>query len=393
VYPKITNTTTGNWYVDGSVGSSGDGTTLGTAFKTLAEGLSALSAGETLLVKGGTYALGSGGIWRNTSWASKTYIMGYGSDRPILDATSVGTNNSALTLSGAVNEVWHRFHIKNVPSAGGGVNGQSVRLVSIANNNILSDLWVSHCITDGIYAFDADDNVIQDCAVWRLGNGSDTGTNAPDCYAIKGGSSSNALVRCFGAHGPDDCYDFWDANGNNVIDSVAYKAGYYWSGASGSSSSGDRMGFKMSGSSTTVPNHVTGSIAIACRSDGIQSNQQNLAFNYARCTTVLNEGLGADFNGDNSGMTGTANDCISLNNTASGNQGATYSVYAGSFYNHSFNNWNLGISAPAFASPAAFDWSLGAGSPAIGAGIAGGNLGASDVALEIAKEWLAKDLT
>lgn len=33
------------------------------------------------------------------------------------------------------------------------------------------------------------------------------------------------------------------------------------------------------------------------------------------------------------------------------------------------------------------------GSACIGAGEAGGNLGASEVALKIAKEWLAKDLT
>jgi hypothetical protein len=392
-YPKIDNTTTGDWYVDGSVGSSGDGTSLGTAFKTIAEGLSALSAGETLLVKGGTYTLGSGGITRSTSWGSKTYIMGYGTDRPILDATSVGTNNSALTLDGSVNEVWHRFHVKNVPSAGGGNNGQSIRLVTSANNNILSDIWSSHNITDGFYAFDADNNILQDCASWRLGDGVATDTNCPDNYAIKGASSGNKLVRCFGGHGPDDNFDFWDGNGNDVIDCVAYKGGYYWSGASGSASSGDACGFKMSGSSTTTPNHVTGSIAIACRADGLQSNQADLAFNYTRCTTVLNEGLGADFNGDDTGMTGTATDCISLNNTGTGNQGATYSVYAGTYYTTTYCNWDLSISDPSFYDTANYDWSLAAGSSAIGAGISGGNLGASDVALKIAKEWLAKDLT
>ncbi len=392
-YPRVANTTVGDYYVDGSVGSSGAGTSLGTAFKTIAEGLQALSSGQTLLVKGGTYALGGGGIWRQTVWASKTRIMGYGTDRPILNAAGVGTNNSALTLSGAVNEVWHGFHVRNVPSAGGGNNGQSVRLVSGANNNILSNMWVSHCVTDGFFAFGASNNQLLDCAAWRIGDGVDQGTNSPDNYAIKGGSSGNKLVRCFGGHGPDDCYDFWNANGNEVIDSVAFRGGYYWSGALGSTSYGDGVGFKMSGTGTTTPNHVSGSIAINCTGDGFQPNQSNLAFNFMRCTSVQNGAHGFDFNGGSSGMTGVSRDCISLLNAAAGNQGATYSVYAGSFYNHAFGNWNLGISAPAFADPVTNDWSLASGSPAIGAGVSGGNLGASTIALEIAREWLAKDLT
>jgi PKD repeat protein len=43
------------WYVDGSVVSSGDGTSWATAFKTITEGINAVSAGATVNVAAGTY--------------------------------------------------------------------------------------------------------------------------------------------------------------------------------------------------------------------------------------------------------------------------------------------------------------------------------------------------
>ncbi len=43
------------WFVDGAVGSSGDGTTWGTAFQTVFEGIASASDGDVVLVKYGTY--------------------------------------------------------------------------------------------------------------------------------------------------------------------------------------------------------------------------------------------------------------------------------------------------------------------------------------------------
>jgi len=57
------------WYVDGSVGASGDGTSWSTAFKTIAEGISAAAASadvKTVWVAGGTYAEGMMQVFENT---------------------------------------------------------------------------------------------------------------------------------------------------------------------------------------------------------------------------------------------------------------------------------------------------------------------------------------
>lgn len=57
-----------------------------------------------------------------------------------------------------------------------------------------------------------------------------------------------------------------------------------------------------------------------------------------------------------------------------------------------YNSWNLGIRNPRFADVAGRDDSLSTGSPAIGAGVRGGNLGASEVARGIAKTWCSRSL-
>jgi hypothetical protein len=86
---------------------------------------------------------------------------------------------------------------------------------------------------------------------------------------------------------------------------------------------------------------------------------------------------------NNSG--GVTRDMISLENTYTQSVSGT----------NTNNTWNLSITDAEWESPGPLRWdySLDATSPCIGAGVSGGNLGASDVALELAKEWLAKDLT
>ena len=43
------------WYVDGSIPASGDGTSWGSAFATIQEGIDAATTGDTVIVARGTY--------------------------------------------------------------------------------------------------------------------------------------------------------------------------------------------------------------------------------------------------------------------------------------------------------------------------------------------------
>lgn len=385
-HPKVTNATTGDWYVDAGVASSGDGTSLGTAFKTLAEGLAALTSGDTLLVKSGTYSAGNG-ITRSTAWAALTRVMAYGTDRPILDGSNVPFDGNTLRFSGAVNELWHGFHVRN-QNAGGTNGGQTVVFSDNAHDCTLSSVWVSHSLKDGIWGFNAYDLTFLDCAVWRLGDGFDTDTNTPDTYAITGsvnaGLQGITYVRCFSAHAADDGFDFFRNNGGEAIDCVVYKPGYYWNG----NPAGDGNGFKMgSAESNSGSNKAIGCIVIGARNNGVDDNSEDDDVTMLRCTAVDCGGWGFQMGAS---PNATIHDNIGLGNSgASGDPNAR--DWGGT--PDSFNTWNLGITNASFADAGGGDYSLAEGSACIGAGISGGNLGASEIALAIAMEWLAKDLS
>lgn len=377
-YPKVSSVTSGNKYVDASVGSSGDGNSLVNAYKTIQEGLSELSSGQTLVVKGGTYVIGSQ-ITRNTNWGSETKIMAYGTDRPVLDATGITANTSAIRFnSGANNETWHGFYVKNVPSAGGGYDGQAV-LLDQATNIKISNFHISHCQQTGIQLYSADDCTIQDCVIWRLGDGSTTLTDVPDCISVTGGVGNPSLradiIRCVVANGPDDGIDLYRGQDCNVVDCVAYRTGYYWN----NNNAGDGNGFKLGGASDGNDNLLTGSIAINSRINGINCNTGD-TISVTYCTTVGAVEYGLDGNGDDAAEDNTFTGIISLGNT--------YTHYAGTYTTHTYNTWNLSITDASFSDTANYDWSLGTGSDCIGAGPTSNNIGASDVALLLAKEWI-----
>ena len=89
--------TTGDWFVDATVGSSGDGTSLGTAFKTIAEAVAAASAGDTIRVKGGTYRETVVPI-SGVDDANRTKLLAYGTERPVISAGEVLTGWTQCTV-------------------------------------------------------------------------------------------------------------------------------------------------------------------------------------------------------------------------------------------------------------------------------------------------------
>lgn len=381
-YPVIPDSTTGDWYVDGSVGSSGNGLSLGTAFKTIQEGLAVLSSGQTLIVKGGTYNITGSGIYRNTAWGARTYIKAYGDEQVVLDGSGISYDRSILTFSGSVNEVWHRVWAKN-SQAGGNNDGQAVRFVDGAHDCLLSKFWVSHCRQTAFYGYTGYNIIIQDSAAWRLGDGVSTGTNVADAFAltgnVNGGYQGIRYVRCVSAHAPDDAFDHFRNQGAIDVDCVAISPGYYWNG----NPAGDGNGFKMgSAEATAHSNQVIGSLVVGARNIGFDDNATDFNTVMRRNTAILCGGFGFQAG---SGTSATIRDNIGFDN------GTDYIEYAA--IPDSFNTWNLGITDPLFEDPLNDDYSLSASSPCIGASSVGGNLGASDVAYALYKEWSAKDLT
>lgn len=385
-YPVVQNTVVGDWYVDASRSSSGNGQTLATAFKTIQEGLSALQSGQTLLVKGGRYVTAAR-FNRTVAWATETRIMGYGSDRPIIDATGFTSQDDAILRfqGNARNETWHGFYIQNVSSVGG--NG-----IMVAGTNIkLSNIWISHVANTGVYVAHSTAPTgitIQDCVVWRLGDGSSRNTNTGDCFAasswVLGEYARVKFIRCVGVNGPDDGYDLWGGKNCELIDCVAYKSGYYWNGNPGGNQGGDGSAFKLGGSNNGNgnTNTVRGSIGISSRLNGFQHNHASspAAQTLLNNTSYNNAGIGFDYGASS----------VTRSNLSFLDGSAFYPGSGGTVTN---NSWQLGVSNPVFGDVSSHDYSLLVGSPAIGSGYQGSNLGASVVALLLAKKWLTRNLT
>lgn len=384
-YPKTGSVTSGDWYVDPSSPTNGVGT-LEDPFNTLESALSAVSSGETVLVRSGTL-YPTTVFYRTSNWAETVRIFNYGNERPVIDCVNnvnVGNTGRAVAFdSSSGNEHWKGFEIKNATNIAFDILGANVTI---------EDMWVHDCgkdlsTTEGrgmIRAYRSGVNVgilIQDCAVWNCGDGITTGTNAPDCYQVAASTTSSGVkfVRCFGAHGADDVFDLWGGTNTLILDCVAYKGGYYSNGLS----AGDGGGFKMGGSRSGIGNNsLVGSIAVACKSEAIKPNSSPLASTFTRNTCVDSVGYGWNLNNATTdGNRHIATDNIDYNNGLGPGLNSTR-------VDDTFNSWNLGISNPSFSDPSSFDWSLITGSSAIGVSSTSGNLGASTIALSIAKEWI-----
>ncbi|MDP2897844.1 MAG: right-handed parallel beta-helix repeat-containing protein [bacterium] len=141
------------WYVDNSVGSSGDGATWKTAFKTIQEGINAASGGDTIIVAEGMYAENIQFNGKNVVLTSTDPLDPSVVANTIIDGNKAG---SVVTFSGTENEtcVLSGFTIRNgsgVPTAmpwvdiratGGGVCGgtwERRTLAAVGHNVIVQN--------------------------------------------------------------------------------------------------------------------------------------------------------------------------------------------------------------------------------------------------------------
>jgi len=95
------------WYVDASVSESGDGKSVETAFKTIGEGVTAASAGDTIIVAAGTYD-------ETLAIEKSLTLQGESKENTTID----GRGNSPCIRVEASNVVINGFTIKNNKAAG-----------------------------------------------------------------------------------------------------------------------------------------------------------------------------------------------------------------------------------------------------------------------------------
>jgi hypothetical protein len=396
-YPRTGEVYTGDVWLDPSAATNGDGSE-GSPYNSLASARAALNDGERLIVRAGTITLTSQ-ITCNTSWATGIEVFAYGTERPVIDASGLSSTERALYFTSGANEHWKGFELVNGPHRGVNIESTDTKL---------EDCWVHGFARDGIYIANfgsgAGSNQVLDCMVWRLGNGTETGTNVPDGIVVTGNTGSpsenNDIVRCFVANAPDDGFDLFRGRGTRVVDCVAFEAGYYWNG----NPAGDGNGFKMGGGdSDSGDNYAIGCLAVDCRASGFSHNEArntptesdpNIVF--AFCTAHGNGGSGINTGGDQAAHLNVRRDSIITSNGSVGYVGANAVA---------LRDVTGGVT---YVDEAGRDYSLDTGSAGIDDGIEGGisnsvatqpttgtatNAGASELALDLALDWMNRDLT
>lgn len=372
-YPRTGSVTSGNYYVDGTSGNdSNGGTSLGSAKKTIAAAITAASSGQTIIVRGGTYALTSA-----LAVSKQVNIYGYGTERWVIDRANGGTTSGVnhagirITANGAKIK---GFGVKGVPTrSDADYATYAVEVVSGTSNVVIEDGVIWGGKSGSVMLYQCSNPLVMD--VITIGSsGAGSASNMPDgivATANSGQATTNAtIVRCLAANIGDDCFDLFRATGAKIIDCVAISAGTSHTGAS----LGDGNGYKMGGTGSGN-NTLRGSISIYAKTTGITNNANaGSAGLFINNTAAHNaRGLLSD---DGTAPVQTNN--IALNNTV-------YNTSVAGTQNN--NTWNLSISNASFAAIASGDWSLGSGSSCIGVGTSGANLGASTVALELLKKW------
>ena len=124
------------WYVNGSVGESGDGLVWETAFKTIQEGINGASDGDTVIVAQGTYLENIGFGGKNIALIGTNPLSPEVISRTVIDGTHTG---SVVVFSGTENEscVLSGFTIRNGSAyCGGGICGgtESKRTLATIQN-------------------------------------------------------------------------------------------------------------------------------------------------------------------------------------------------------------------------------------------------------------------
>lgn len=389
-YPPTGPVTSGDIWLDPMAGTNGNGTE-GSPYNSIYSALSALSDGERIIVRAGTIALTSQ-ITRNTSWTTGVEVFAYGDERPVIDASGLSGSARALYFASGRREHWKGFEVRDGP--GRGVNIE-------ASETHIEDFRVHGFQGDGVYIADfgtgAASNKVWDTIVYDLGDGISQGTNVPDGFVVTGNTGSpsedNEFVRCVAKNAPDDGFDCYRGRGTRFVDCVASESGYYTNG----NPAGDGNGFKMGGSdSDSGDNRAIGCLSVDNRATGFTHNEAanttgtdpNVVF--AFCTADGNGSRGFNTGGDNANHLNVRRDCLITNNDGLG--------YVGP------NAVNLrDITTPTYIDRAGSDYSMDVGSDGILDGIEEGignsvatqptsgtatNAGASQVALQLAFDWL-----
>jgi hypothetical protein len=280
---------------------SNNGTSSNTPFATpqKAVTLSALAPGDTIYVRGGTYALDTA-VKPSKTGTAGNYIKlwAYPGEKPVLDFATTSDGVKALDLR---RDYWHVKGIEIVHSTDngiyvGGSSGGTAGFITVEG------CVIHDCDNDGLVlgstTSTAHDVLILNCDSYRNFQVSSSGNNG-DGFAAKEGCGTNNVFRgCRAWHNADDGWDFY----NNASNSVTLENCWaFWNGSNlwnVANFTGNGNGFKLGGAGAkiTFVNHLLKNcVTFDNQSKGFDHNHSHGGQAMYNCTGFRNGGANFSF--------------------------------------------------------------------------------------------------
>ncbi|WP_285474430.1 right-handed parallel beta-helix repeat-containing protein [Actinoplanes sp. NBRC 101535] len=284
-------------------GSDSNAGTPAAPLATIQKAISLVAAGDTIAVRGGTYALSSNiQITKSGTSAAPITLTNYGSERVIIDGEALGYTPGAVGSTipaaqrGAIHMEASYWRITGLEIA----NGPYGVYCANCNNNTFDRLVTRDNYETGFQLQNTSaNNRILNLDSYGNRDPRKNGESA-DGLGIKEGSGTGNVVR--GArlwNNVDDGFDAWSFTSPITIqDTIAYGNGYNrWSIPD---FSGDGNGLKLGGSSGTGPaaaHAVSNSMAFSNAAHGFTDNGNTGAITITRSTAWQNVKTGFDVDG------------------------------------------------------------------------------------------------
>jgi len=352
-------------------------------FGSLPQLLSVLAAGDTGLVRGGTYTpvgYADGSAQEGTETNPIT-LESYQDESVVFD---FGTDSyGGLRLWNCAYWELRGFTILNAPSYG-------LYLFGGTHHTIVENVTVDGAGGDpntsgaGINLYNAPDTTVRNCVARNCYDPSSGGGNAD---GIAAESSPRAVIEDCVSHGnSDDGFDLWQTTETTLRRCWAFGNGSDPDG----NPAGDGDGFKLGGGNVSGNNRIERCVAYGNRNRGFDDNTATRRLTVIHCTAFdnpINYRFGCRFQGTES----TCVDHRLANNLSSDGQ-----IHLSPLVDSRSNSWDLGLTDPGFISTDPDDdefLRLSAASPAVDAGADIG-LAYSGSAPDLgAFEWEANETT
>jgi len=304
--------------------------TFAAPFRTITKAVSTATAGDTIYMRGGSYATATTiSISKTGSAAAKFYLLAYPGERPVLDfsAMAVSSSNRGINLSGSY------WLVKGIDFYHAGDNGM---FMSGSNNTIELCNFYENSDTGLQIGGGASNNKVINCDSYY--NADPANGNADGFAAKLDVGTGNYFYGCRAWQNSDDGWDGYLRPSNDVSTTlencVCYKNGYL---KSGSASAGNGNGFKMGGSDAKDLAHnftLKNCLAVQNRVKGFDQNNNRGSMTLYNCTGFSN---GTNYSiplALASGKTATVTNCVSA---------GTGGVSLGSFVVQATNSWQSGF--------------------------------------------------